>query len=225
MNNNKLGDLGFAAINHELLKPDVYIETLNVAYNGIKEIRLYVPLEVGSDRIYSVSNLYLDGNVFKSYTKHKLAGLLTQAAPLTSISFMKCKLEDDGLIIMFEAISTLRRVKKIDFSYNNIFDKGIKGICNYIGSSVKSVIQTIKFNNNEISDRGFRRLFTAIEKNVNTITELSFVENDLSDDGAFFLYNWLKQIRLRDVPHNLNLVQCDLSLNKIMHKTVREVET
>ena len=100
----------------------------------------------------------------------------------------------------------MRRVKKADFSYNNIFDKGIKGICNYIGGSVKSVIQSLKFNNNEISDPGFRRLFTALEKNVNTITELSFVENDLSDEGAFFLYNWLKRIRLINVPHNLNLV-------------------
>ena len=105
MNNNKLGDLGFAAINHELLKQEVAVETLNMGYNNIKEIRLYVPLEVGSDRIYSVTNLYLDGNIFKSYTKHKLAGLLTQAAPLTMISFVKCKLEDDGLIIMFEALS------------------------------------------------------------------------------------------------------------------------
>ena len=33
---NKLGDMGFAAITHELLNPDTFIETLNIGFNGMQ---------------------------------------------------------------------------------------------------------------------------------------------------------------------------------------------
>lgn len=33
---NKLGDMGFAAITHELLNPDIEIETLNIGFNGMQ---------------------------------------------------------------------------------------------------------------------------------------------------------------------------------------------
>lgn len=64
----------------------------------------------------------------------------------------------------------------------------------------------------------------AIEKKVNEIKELSFIENQITQDGAEFVYNWLKKHRMKDVPHNLNMINCDLSLNKVMHNALVEVE-
>ena len=56
-------------------------------------------------------------------------------------------------------------------------------------------------------------LVNAIEKEPNQITELSFVENCISDKSANFLVDMIKRLRMRDVPHNINLVSVDLSKN------------
>ena len=134
-------------------------------------------------------------------------------------------MEDEGVPIVFEALQELKRLKEVDFSGNNIFDKGLRGICPFIGSSYKSRIRIIRFNQNEISDDGFHKLLQAIEENVNTIRELSFSENQLTDSAAIYLCNFLKNIRMQDVEHSMNLVEVDLSLNKILHKTLKDVET
>ena len=126
--------------------------------------------------------------------------------------------------IIFEALSELKRLKEIDFSCNNIFDRGLRSICPFIGLSHKQKIRTIKFNQNEISDIGFRKLLRAIEENQNTIRELGFSENQLSDSAAIYLVNFLKNIRMQDVEHSMNIIEVDLTCNKILFKTIKEVE-
>lgn len=64
----------------------------------------------------------------------------------------------------------------------------------------------------------------AIEKKENSIRDLSFVDNEITQEGADFLFNWLKNIRMRDVGHNLNITNCDLSLNKVLHRQLEKIE-
>ena len=102
---NALSDGGFAAINHQILVSDAQIETINFAHNGITEIRLFVALDAFQERIYSVINLILDGNDFKYYTYGRLASLMAHATPLESVSFSRCKLGNDGFVMVFEALN------------------------------------------------------------------------------------------------------------------------
>lgn len=76
--------------------------------------------------------------------------------------------------IIFEALSDLKRLKEVDFSSNNVFDIGLKGICPFIGQNYKSRIRSIKFNQNEISDVGFKKFLKAIEDNQNCLQEMAF---------------------------------------------------
>ena len=100
---NSLGDAGFGAINQELLQPESSLKTLNVGYNNIEEIRLYTALETGSlDKVYSVINLVLEGNQFKTTQLLKLSTLLSVANTLTYVSLKNCQLGNEGLIYTFE---------------------------------------------------------------------------------------------------------------------------
>ena len=96
--------------------------TLNVANNGIDEVRLLVAFD--ADRIFGVSNLILDGNIFIPRTYYKLAALLAHAQVMKRVSFSKCNLGDEGFNVTFEALQMLRKLTKIDYSNNNIFDRG-----------------------------------------------------------------------------------------------------
>ena len=49
-------------------------------------------LEPGTERVFAVTNLTLDGNVIKSSSYYKLQALLSRAVPLEYISFKKCGL-------------------------------------------------------------------------------------------------------------------------------------
>lgn len=138
--NNRLGDSGFSAINNELLHPESFIETLNIGQNHIEEIRINLPLDFSSNRIYSVTNLVLDGNEFKAWHIRRLAILLAHATPLSNLSMKNCKLQDHGLVTTFEELEGLRRLKTIDYSGNNIFNSGLIGIAPFIGSHPKSLI-------------------------------------------------------------------------------------
>ena len=122
LSNNKLGSGGFAAITHQLIVNDYEELTLDVSYNEIKEVRLLVALDIASDRAFNVSSLILDGNTFRTRTYYKLAALLAHASMMSSVSLSKCKLGDDGLLITFEALQPLRKLAKIDYSSNGIFD-------------------------------------------------------------------------------------------------------
>ena len=42
--------------------------------------------------------------------------------------------------------------------------------------------------------------------------------------GAEFLHTWLKKLRTKNVSHNLSIVSCDLSMNKVMYKELKEIE-
>ena len=119
----------------------------------------------------------------------------------------------------------LRRLTKIEYSHNNITNNGLEGICNQIGAHVKSVLTELKFNHNEIRDRGLKKFLLAIEKRSNTLTKLSFIENAVTDDGGFYLYEWLKRFRSLNVSHNLNIVQFNLSYNKVMYKVLEDIES
>ena len=46
----------------------------------------------------------------------------------------------------------------------------------------------------------------------------------MTDEIPFFITNWLKNLRSKDVPHSMNMVTCDISLNKCMPKSIKEVE-
>ena len=92
-----------------------------------------------------------------------------------------------------------------------------------MGDNYKA-IQKLKFKDNCVTDYGFRKLLQAIEKRDNKISELSFVENDLTDESGFFLYQWLKRLRMQDVGWSMNVIVCDISLNKVLYKTLKEVE-
>ena len=100
----------------------------------------------------------------------RLANMLSHATPLQYISFRKCKIGNEGLISTYEALETLRRLKKIDYSDCCIFDKGLEGLYNFVGTSTNCIIDEIKFCENEITDIGFCRFFQAMDKGVNTIT-------------------------------------------------------
>ena len=185
---NSLGDAGFGAINQELLQPESSLQTLNVGYNNIEEIRLHTALDTGAlDKVYSVINLILEGNQFKTTQLLKLSTLLSIANTLTYVSLKNCQLGNDGLIYTFEQLENLKRVQTIDYSSNNIFNEGLLGIVPFIGNHRKSIISKLKFNNNKISDKGLIALFNAIEKQDIKIKELSFNENDLMDDAALFV--------------------------------------
>lgn len=72
LSHNRLSELGFAFIINELLIPQTSVEILNVGFNQIEEIRLYTALEPGTERIFSLKNLTLDGNVIKLASLYKL---------------------------------------------------------------------------------------------------------------------------------------------------------
>ena len=152
--NNKLGSGGFSTITTHLIFNSYDSLTLNMAQNGIEEIHLQVSFNANIDLLFSVTNLILDGNPIKPRQFQRLAVLLAHASSLTQISFKQCKLGDDGLQATFIALVGLRKLTKVDYSSNNIFDEGIYKICPYIGKNIKSVLRTIKFNQNEISDKG-----------------------------------------------------------------------
>ena len=66
LSSNKLGCGGFAAITHQLLTNLDYDKlTLNVSYNEIEEVRLLLALDANTDRIFNVTNLIMDGNIFQ----------------------------------------------------------------------------------------------------------------------------------------------------------------
>ena len=108
-------------------------------------------------------------------------------------------------------MQSLRRLKKIDFSDNSIFDKGIEGICPYIGANRKSRLATLKFSNNSVTDKGLKRLLKAIEVRENCLEAIYLTANNLTDEGAFFLHSWLQKQRMRDVEHNFNILIFDLT--------------
>ena len=175
--NNKLGSGGFAAITQQLIVNNYENLTLNVAYNGIEEIHLLVAFNANADLIFDVTNLNLEGNVIRPRYFYKLATLLSHATMLTRLNLNKCKLGDEGLQITFSALEGLRKLTKIDYSNNNIFDHGISKIGLFLGRNVKSILRSIKFNQNQISDQGLTNLLQSIEKKHNCIMELSFIEN------------------------------------------------
>ena len=136
----------------------------------------------------------------------------------------RCQLEDHGFELIFEAFESLRRSKSIDLSHNSITDKGLIEVAGFIGSNKKTELKVIKLNYNHITDVSVVKLLKAMEKYENKIEELHFYENDLTDESAYFIANWIKNMRMKDVPHSMNLVQCDMTMNKCMPKSLKEVE-
>ena len=67
LSNNKLGSLGFAEVMTELLNPESGLVNLDIGYNDVEEIRLKQSLDASLDKICTVTNLVMDGNVLKSY--------------------------------------------------------------------------------------------------------------------------------------------------------------
>ena len=66
LSKNSLGIRGFMAMNEEVLKVNGnIIETLNIGYNGITEVRFPMGIEPSNEKVYGAINLILDGNVFK----------------------------------------------------------------------------------------------------------------------------------------------------------------
>ena len=119
----------------------------------------------------------------------------------------------------------MREIKKVDFSTNRITNRGIEGICDKLsGYYGKSALKTMTFNNNAISTPGIIKLFEAIEQKKNVITELYFVSNNLTDEAAQFVSMWLKQMRMSDVDHSMNLVVCDMNQNKVIHRYLKDME-
>ena len=180
-------------------------------------MRLLVPLDAGSDRLFNITNLIMDGNIFRPVTYPKLASLLSRGLMLTNLSLNRCKLGNEGLALTFDAIQMLKKLRKVEYANNNIFDAGIAKICPVFGKNQKSELSTIKFNTNEVTNEGLFAILKAIEKKDNAVSELSFTQNQISGEGSSFLCNWLKKQRTRNVQHNMNLVSCDLSMNKVMH--------
>ena len=102
---NRLGCGGFAAITHQLLTNlDFDNLTLNVSYNEIEEVRLLLVLDASTDRIFNVTNLVLDGNIFQQKSYIKISNLLSRAHMLTELSLVKCQLGNEGLTQTFDAI-------------------------------------------------------------------------------------------------------------------------
>ena len=93
-----------------------------------------------------------------------------------------------------------------------------------VGKNQKSEIKSLKFNQNEVTDKGLLALLKAIGKKENLIKELSFVQNQITDEGANIVCNWLQRQRMRKVANQMNIVTCDLSMNKVLHKSLKEVE-
>ena len=174
------------------------------------DLKIPYNLEMITDKNFAVTNLNLNGNKFKIGAHKQLAHLFALAGPLQVLTMRACILENEGLITTFETLKDQRRLKQIDYSNNGIFDRGIDGICPFIADKhFKSHIEVLKFNQNDITDHGFKKLISTIEMQPNAISELGFIDNDLTDDSAFFFYNWLKKHRMRDVRHSMNIVQCD----------------
>ena len=53
---------------------------------------------------------------------------MSRASMLNEVSFNKCKLGNEGLQVTFDALTGLRKLNKIDYSNNNVFDAGIENI-------------------------------------------------------------------------------------------------
>ena len=142
---------------------------------------------------YGVVEFIFDGNELKPFMPYRLSLILATARKLKCLSMKSCQLEDEGLFVTFEALSTLREIKKVDFSANRISNRGLEGICDKLsGYYGKSALKSMTFNNNAISTSGIMKLFEAIEQKKNVITELYFVSNNLTDDAAQFVSMWLK---------------------------------
>ena len=104
-------------------------------------------MELMFDKVFTVTNLTLNGNMFKIAAHKQLASLFAKAAPLEELNMRACGLENEGLVTTFEVLVELKRLKKIDYSNNGIFDKGIQSICPYIDDKhYKSHITALIFN-------------------------------------------------------------------------------
>mmetsp|Transcript_8870 Transcript_8870/g.12141 ORF Transcript_8870/g.12141 Transcript_8870/m.12141 type:complete len:207 (+) Transcript_8870:1095-1715(+) len=182
--------------------------------------------EPSQDLNYGVTNFIFDGNELKPYMPYRLSTILGTARKMKQLSMRSCQLEDDGLITLFEALSYLRELKKVDFSSNRIHDKGLEGLTPFIGGYYgKTALKSMSFNNNCVTTRSLVTLFEKIEKTKNVLTELNFAANDLTNDAAQFVSAWLKQMRMSDVDHSMNIIVCDLTQNKIMYRYLKDVES
>lgn len=68
LSKNKLGDKGTTAIVTELLNRGVELDTLNLAHNGITNVKIDAAFDGISDKMLVVKNLILDGNQFFHYS-------------------------------------------------------------------------------------------------------------------------------------------------------------
>ena len=161
----------------------------------------------------------------KPFMPYRLSLIIATARKLKELSMKNCQLEDEGLMVTFDAISTLREIKKVDFSTNRITNRGLEAISEKLGGYYgKSALKSMTFNNNSISTPGIVKLFEQIEQKKNELAELYFYSNNLTDDAAQFVSMWLKQMRMSEVEHSMNLVVCDMGKNLIMHRYLKDLE-
>lgn len=78
-------------------------------------------------------------------------------------------MEDDGLFAVFSDFTLLHGLKKLDLSENNITDKGLDSIRDYIGANVKTQLKSINFSNNLLKTKAVIKFFYALEAKNNQI--------------------------------------------------------
>ena len=79
------------------------------------------------------------------------------------MSLRHCSLEDDGVQYVFSELLDRNSLEKLDLSENNISDKGIAEICEYIGFNPKTTLSSINFSQNMLNRPSIIKLFKAIE--------------------------------------------------------------
>ena len=78
----------------------------------------------------------------------RLAQIVRGARKLKEISLRRCQLEDVGARVIFEKLSPLMYLKRIDLSDNTITNHGVELICPFIGFNKKTALKVLNLSHN-----------------------------------------------------------------------------
>ena len=103
--------------------------------------------ENSPDFNFGVVSFIFDGNKLQHRTaKERLVSTVRGARRIKDVSLRHCSLEDDGVQYVFSDLLDRNTLEKLDLSENNITDRGIAEICDYIGFNPKTTLSSINFS-------------------------------------------------------------------------------
>ena len=129
---------------------------------------------------------------------------------LTNLIVSNCKITDEQLQILTEAIKVNKTLQYLDFSLGNISDKGVI----FISNCLNDMLCALDLACNQITDNGVETLTKAISTKT-SLQKLDLSSNMISDEGILFLCDFLN--------HNESLNELNLSGNTISNKGIQKL--